>query len=217
MYWIDINGGDTGDAVETYCDMDYDGGGWTACYGFENTDAVDIDCNDGTWAHPCVDFTMSPETGTELMIHLEDGMGKRYQANGNRNGDWNYTNLTSTNGSGSQYQRNSQHSRPVTLNDGRFLTISGFDGSNAGWGGSWGNGYVIVVNTGDCYACDVVLSAMSHRHSSPEYSRCEERSFSGFTPAHEVMFDAAGNITTNGGATLPADKAYRGTFRFLVR
>ena len=34
LYWIDVDGGDVANAEQLWCDMTYDGGGWTRCMGF---------------------------------------------------------------------------------------------------------------------------------------------------------------------------------------
>ena len=163
-------------------------------------------------------YTMASWSGAEVMTALYNTSGTLvYSGFGTRNVSWTTSQLTSVNANTLQYQRVAQHSRPITLNNGHILSISGYDASNQGWGGSWGNGYGVVVSRTSCYACNVVMSAMSFKNSSIDSRKCNNRSFLGFTASHEVMYSASGSITTSSNATLNSTDAFIGRFRFFVR
>jgi hypothetical protein len=197
------------------------GGGWTECVKVVNTAAEDISCMSKGWFDNCVDWTMANWTGNEVMVALYNGTTTVYAAHGPRNNAWTYELLTSTDppacpNYNSQYDRGSQHTNTITLNDNRLLTISGKNSGNQGWGGSWGNGYGVVVQTAPAYASNNVLVAMAYQNTGC-YQNCSNRSFQGIDPGHEVMYSANGSISTSGNASLQVGDKFLGTFRFLVR
>jgi hypothetical protein len=206
--------------------MTTDGGAWTECFSFTNTEEIELECTNDGWFDKCVDDTMAGWSGNEVMVKLldQDG-GEIYSAWGTRGSDWTYSNLTSTNpppvppcpSSNAQYDRETQHANAIVLDTGETLTISGKDAGQSGWGGSWGNGYVIVVQTTPAYAQNNVLTAMSFQHSGYCYYQCDSRAFSGMDPGHEVMYEPTGAISTHSNGSLQPEWKHLGKFVFLVR
>jgi len=219
-YMIDPNGGDPGDAFQVYCDMQTDGGGWTECYSLVNTQAEDINCSltaDQNWFHQCVDWTMASWSGSEIMVQLRQNNTDVYSGWATRTNTWTYANLTSPNAANSQFNRLTQHPNAITLNTGHLFTMSAFNGDNGGWGGSWGNGYVMAVSTSACYACNVVLSVMGFRNTAANSSPCNNRSFTSMDAGHEIMYEANGGVTTNTNAALTPQQKFIGEMKFFVR
>ena len=181
-----------------------------------STKKQDLNCNISNWFNNAVDFTMGNWSGNEIMVQLKDQSNNTiYAAWGTRNNAWTYSNLTTNSGNTNQYDRTT-HGNSITLNDGRILTISGYDAENSGWGGSWGNGYVICVQTSPAYAYNNVLTVMSYKNSAPT-SACNFRAFGNMDAGNEIMYDASGAISTNGGQSFNSIWKSFSTFRFYVR
>ncbi|MFK7930359.1 MAG: MopE-related protein, partial [Myxococcota bacterium] len=206
-YWIDPNDdGDTTDAFQVVCDMT--NGGWAQCLEFENTSAEDLKNN--TWFDDCVEYTTDSWTGSEVRIVLENASGTvLYDEDGSRPSGWTKAQLTSTAAVGSQYLSNN-HSRLVTLSNTDKLFISGNTASNSGFGGSFGNGYVIVV-----------YPATPNYYSNPKMIVASYRQYVGFTGLRQFRgwststeIAGTGNTSFNTSSTTPAQL---GTVTFWVR
>ncbi len=215
-YTVDVDGAGPLKAKQVYCDMVNQGGGWTECVKVVNTAGEDLPCNVAGWLDSCVNATMATWSGNEVMVALYTANTTTYAAFGPRNNPWTYDNLTSTNGGSSQYDRSSHHMNAIILSDNRILTISGKNATNDGWGGSWGNGYVLAAQTQPSYASNNVLAVMSFNSSSPS-SNCGARAFAGMDAGHEVMYSSTGKVSTHSNAALTNAYKYLNTFRFLVR
>ena len=215
-YTIDPDGPGGNPAVSVHCDMTTLNGGWTEAVTFVNTGGIDLACSaNNNWFDRGVDWTMANWSGSEVMVQLIDNNGVIvYSGAGTRTNSWNYNNLTSSNGSGSQYDHGSQHGNAISLNTGHRLTIAGKNSSNSGWGGSWGNGYVLNVQTSPAYAMNMVMAAFQYQQPN---SNCGTRSFNSYDAGHELMYSANGSISTNGDAALTSGQKFFGRFRFYVR
>ena len=191
---------------DVYCDMSYGTGGWTQCYTLVNTSSTDQDNN--RWFDDCVDFSLASWSGVEVMIKLEDQSGSiLYQAYGSRSNVWTYDQITSSTSSSNQYH-SPEHNYLISLNNSDKLFIAGHYSDNSGYGGSFGNGYGIVVYpTNPNYFSNpkMIVASYLHKSGSP-------RSFYDWSPSHEISFDA-GNTFHTGVSTPPQ----LGTFSFYVR
>lgn len=209
--------GVTTPSADTSCLNPLLSGGWTSCLSFTNTAADDWTCNDAGWFDACVAAAnAAPNQQVRLVLRNTSGTIV-YDATGTKTRNWTQDNLTSSQSINLQYNRGSQHSFFIPLSTGHRLTISGRNAGNQGWGGSWGNGYGIVVQTAPAYAANNVVSVMTRQNSAPNYSPCRNRSLNGFTASHEIMYHPSGGIRTHSNASITADEAFLGTVDFLVR
>ena len=200
-YWVDIDGSVT----SVYCDIE--AGGWTQCFEVENTFADDFGTSND-WMDDCVDLTMGSWSGNEVRVTLIDPSGETiYDEFGDRPTTWTYEHLTSTTYSGGQYHSEAHSGRWVNLSNGDKLLIPGRSSDNSGCGGSFGSGYaVLVYPPSPSYHSNVKMIVASYtlRYGSP-------RSFSGWSPSHEISYQEGGMDTCS--STI----ASAGTFAFWVR
>ncbi len=205
-YWIDPDfDGDTSDAFEVECDME--NGGWSRCFALTNTTAEDLIGN--TWFDDCVDWT-GDWTEDEVRVVLTDTSGTvLYDHNGVRPTTWSRTQLTSTVTPFSQYHEDN-HLSLVTLDNGDKLMITGNNSYNSGCGGSFGNGYGIVVypSSPDYYSNPKML-VMSHQQTLTYTS---VRLFAGWTASNEIS--GTGGSSFNTCSSTPSQL---GTFEFYLR
>jgi hypothetical protein len=68
-YWLDPNGGSTGDAYQARCDMNDDGGGWTLIARFSNADAKNWMSDQGEWW-----YDQSSAVGNTLVTNVNADM-----------------------------------------------------------------------------------------------------------------------------------------------
>ena len=202
-YWVDMDG------VPTYVFCDIENGGWTQCFELVNTGDIDLG-TENVWMNDCVDFTMGGWSGSEVRVTLVDGSGSTaYDEYGVRPSGWTYNQLTSTVEPSSQYYSGHHTDRWVTLTNGDKLLVTGQDSYNAGCGGSFGNGYgVLVYPPSPDYHSNVKMIVVPHEHIRT-YSGSRE--FSGWTPGHEISYEASGMNTCS------STTSFSGSFAFWVR
>jgi hypothetical protein len=122
---------------------------------------------------------------------------------------WTYDQITSTNIPSNQYY-SFNHDRLVVLANGDRLMIAGRNSSNAGCGGSLGNGYGIVVYpTSPNYYSNEKLLVMPYKNL---VSSGAPRNFAGWSTASEITWQAG---TMNSCTGLPP--GFLGSFEFYVR
>jgi hypothetical protein len=213
QYFIDWEGKGP---IEVYCDMTLAGGGFTRCLSFVNTPAEDV--TDNSWFDRCVDWTMSPTTGNEVLLKLRAWNGVlAYWATGTRAGDWTYDKLTSQKDPGQQLPGTQV---PVVLSTGDLLSIPGRSSNNAGCYGGWGNGYEVLVSKPPSAEWPF-LSVMPYLHQNGTSAGSPRWFWSSWSPAHEVTFwtDARGLPVAAPDPCTPNlnAPAYSGEFEFYVR
>jgi hypothetical protein len=196
--------------TDVYCDMSYSGGGWTECFELVNTTSEDLSNN--TWFDNCVDYSLGSWSGAEVMVQLEnDSASTVYQSHGSRTNTWTYNQITSTASVDSQYY-SSSHNYLVSLSNSDKLFLSGKTGSNAGCGGSFGNGYAVVVypSSPNYHSNPKMIVASYNQYVAPHNN--QGRSFTDWSTSHEISFDAG-----NSFSTCTSTPPHTGTFRFFVR
>jgi hypothetical protein len=184
------------------------------CFSLTNTEEIDI--TDPGWFDACIEAP-----GNTVKVQLLDLSGTVvYEATGTKVGTWTYDQITSTANNGIQYEYN-HHDRIIILNNGDKLRISGRSASNAGCGGSQGNGYGIVIYPpaySGIYYDSIKLAVFPYHHMNSNY--VGTRNFSAWTPSGEISWN-------NGGLMYSCDHSYgtsspspltgfMGTFVFTV-
>ncbi len=209
IYTIDPTLGDLSDSYDVYCNMEDFGGGWERCLEFVNTSAEDE--TSGDWFDNCVDTSMAGHTGSEVMVKLIDDSGVTlYNAFGSRPSTWTYNQMTSTAATGSQYH-SSNHSRLVTLNNTDKIMLPGKNSSNSGYGGSFGNGYLVgIYPSSPNYYSNLRMIVAPYRHTG---SSTSVRQFRQWDTSSEISFVSP----TATFSTQNESPPQFGTFEFYVR
>jgi len=199
-YWI----APEGSPMLVYCDIE--NGGWMMCFDLVNTTGVDLG-TENTWLNDCIDYSMASWTGSEVRVRLEDASGSvLYDEEGTRSGSWSYYHITSTTSASNQYD-SGRHERLVSLSNGDKLMMAGQDASNSGCGGSFGNGYSVVVYPySPGYHSNVKMLVVPY--SQPFGG---SRGFSGWSPSHEISYQAGTMDTCS------YTNQQLGTFTFWLR
>src|SRR5690606_10490942 len=181
------------------------------CFHFDNTDQIDL--MGVGWFDPCVDMP-----GDNVSLIVRDGNGMVvYEASGPKNAMWTYDQLTSTNALNQQYAVNN-HNRPVLLDNGDLLRISGKNANNSGCGGSLGNGYVIVVYDApiqDTYYYRIKLLIAPYNYTVGQNGA---RSFGTWSPGAEISWnnDMDQNSCFPNIGQGPGLNPFLGSFDFVV-
>ena len=179
------------------------------CFSFENT--VDEDLTGNDWFDTCV--AAAQNGGTSVRIVLKDVDGNTvYDASGNIVGNWTQENITTTSTRSNNpynYQYWSyEHDQLVTLDNGDKLMIAGKNGYQFGCGGSFGNGYGIVVYPSNPdYIYNPKMIVMPYRH---QLGNNQPRYFSGWSQATEISWNGS---SFNSCGNVPG---FEGTFEFYV-
>ena len=196
-------------STDVYCDMSYSDGGWTQCFELVNTSGEDLTNN--TWFNNCVDYSNATWSGAEIMVKLEDSAGNTlYQSHGSRQNAWTYDYITCTTSLTGQYN-SGVHDYLVNMNNGDKLFISGQSASDIGYGGSFGNGYAVVVypTNPNYYNNPKMIVASYQQYVSPFTG---VRNFTGWTQNHEISYN--GGSTFHTGQSTPAQL---GMITFYIR
>ncbi|HFE45157.1 MAG TPA: DUF4215 domain-containing protein [Nannocystis exedens] len=172
------------------------------CFQLVNDGAENLSNN--TWFDECI-----AAVGNKVTIRLLDANDNEvYKASGTKVGAWTNDKVTSDAGASSQYH-SSNHNRIISLDNGDKLMIPGRWSSNFGCGGSFGNGYGIVVYPANPnYYSNPKMIVMPYRHQQGGNS---PRSFSGWTMGHEISYSGSSFNTCNG--PIPT---FTGTFQISV-
>ena len=181
--------------------------GTTPCFSFTNTAGGDFTNND--WLNDCADAT-----GTTVRVRLLDaGNSVMFEATGTKIGVWSRDFMTSTAPPPNQQFNSANHDRLITLSNGDELMVTGQSATDLGCGGSFGNGYGIVVYPAPAnYYFNPKLIVMPDQQFVAPYTGT--RLFSGWTPAHEITW--AGGASFNTCNTITGAE-YLGTFQFFVK
>jgi len=176
-YWI----APEGSPMEVYCDIE--NGGWMMCFELVNTSGTDLG-TENVWLNDCIDQSLASWTGNDLRVMLEDNYGSvLYDETGSRDHAWSYDHITSTTSSSNQYD-SSRHERLVSLSNGDKLMMAGQNASNSGCGGSFGNGYsVVIYPSSPGYHSNVKMLVVPD--SQPFGGG---RGFSGWSSSHEISY-----------------------------
>lgn len=211
VYTIDPDGPGGAPPLAVFCNMTDFTGGWTSCLEFENTAAEDVNNND--WFDSCVQFSMAPWSGTELMVELRDEGGSIvYSATGSRSRDWSQAQLTSIAAPSVQYDL-SRH-QPIALSNGDKLIIPGKSSNSGGCHGSLGNGYgVLIYPEAAISPGDTELLVLPYRHQvNTTDPRSLGQSNAQWFEDTEISFDGSNSWNTCG-----FPPSFLGLFRFYVR
>ena len=161
---------------------------------------------DTTWTDYDWLDTFVQRAPKKFKIILENEEGKvAYQSSGSINFPISAANITCpgidlksslpVDKGGSQYLLE-KHSNAIKLSDGNYLIVIGKGGAGSGWGGSFANGYGIIVTTlkGSRYVGNnMVLTALPYEHPNSPRGK---RKFKDWTVNHEICFKNKETFTT---------------------
>jgi cysteine-rich repeat protein len=184
------------DGCSSMCKLEF-------CYSLQNTGAEDL--NNNTWLDACL---AAPGSGVKVRL-LDGNNNVVYEASGAKVGVWTADQWTSTTAPTNQYLV-SNHNRLVALNNGDKLMITGRNSSNSGCGGSFGNGYGIVIYPANPnYYSNPKMIVMPYRL---QVGTMNPRNFNSWTPGHEISWNNGNAMNTcNGPVT-----AFTGTFQLQI-
>src|SRR5690606_27650376 len=142
------------------------------CAKFTNDGAENV--NNNTWFDACV-----AAPGNTVTVRLRDANNAIvYEASGPKGGVWDQNQLTSTAAPTNQYH-SSNHNRIISLSNGDKLMIAGKNAANTGCGGSFGNGYGIVIYPANPnYYSNPKMIVIPYRH---QFSNNNPRSFNAWS------------------------------------
>lgn len=193
----DDGNNEDGDGCSAMCESEF-------CFAVTNDGNVNIDNN--SWFDNCVDAP-----GNTVTVKLYDNqMNEVYSATGQKVGSWTYDQITSTTGVNSQYHSNN-HDRIISLDNGDKLFIAGRNAANAGCGGSFGNGYGIVIYPENPnYYNNPKMIVMSYIQMVSPWDN-EVRHFNGWTQGHEISWNNGSTMNTCSSTI-----GFEGTFTISV-
>ncbi|MCA9692782.1 MAG: DUF4215 domain-containing protein [Myxococcales bacterium] len=170
-----------GDGCDDMCKAEY-------CFQFSNDGGENLLNN--SWFDPCVDAV-----GQTVHVTLRDANDNIvYDAFGTKVGVWTYDQITSTAAVGQQYY-SPNHNRLVTLNNGDKLFIAGRNSAQYGCGGSFGNGYGIVVYPANPnYYSNPKLLAMPYKGYNAPWQQA--RGFSSWSTGAEISYNGGNSMNT---------------------
>jgi hypothetical protein len=178
-----------GNAVQAIVGFTQGGTGVLASVSITNTSGIDI--NNNTWLDPLIPFG---KAWNRVKIVLTDTSGNIvYQGEGPIRKTWTYDQITSTIDPSSQF-RSSNHQYLIALDNGDKLMIAGRNSQNAGYGGSFGNGYGIVVYPSNPnYYSNPKMIVASYYHF---VSWTNPRAFRGWSQSSEISFKNGSSFST---------------------
>ncbi len=188
---------DDGDGCSAMCENEF-------CFAFTNDSNANLTNN--AWLDNCLDTN-----GQTVTVTLYDQqMNEVYSASGTKVGTWSYDQITSTTTPQNQYHSNN-HNRLVVLNNGDRLFIAGRNAANSGCGGSFGNGYGIVIYPSNPnYYSNPKMIVMPHMQYVAPYNN-QVRGFNGWSANHEISWNNGAPMNTCSSTI-----AFQGTFTMRV-
>ena len=187
---------DSGDGCSAECTAEF-------CFQLKND--ANENLNNNTWFDACI-----AAPGNKVTVRLLDANNNEvYKASGTKNGAWTNDKITSDSAANAQYY-SVNHNRIISLDNGDKLMIAGRWSSNGGCGGSFGNGYGIVIYpTNPNYYSNPKMVVMPYRH---QVGNNNPRNFNGWSQATEINWNNGTSFNTcNNGAF-----GFNGTFELSV-
>ncbi|MCA9656806.1 MAG: DUF4215 domain-containing protein, partial [Myxococcales bacterium] len=191
----DDGNSDDGDGCSAECASEY-------CFTLTNDGNENL--NNNTWFDSCINAV-----GNTVTVRLVDANNNEvYKASGQKVGNWTNDFITSDAAANSQYH-SSNHNRMVTLDNGDKLMIAGRFSQNSGCGGSFGNGYGIVIYPANPnYYSNPKMLVFPYRL---QVGNNNPRSFSGWAVSKEIAYNGSSFNTCQN--TIPV---FNGTFTLTV-